>query len=90
MNVVKSTGIVRRVDNLGRVVLPMELRKTRGIKEKDLLEVFVEGDRIILVPYRAQTPCEACGHTNENAEYYRINVCRKCLNRVRTGSAAGS
>ncbi|MFF5993678.1 AbrB/MazE/SpoVT family DNA-binding domain-containing protein [Lysinibacillus sp. KU-BSD001] len=47
----KSTGIVRKVDELGRVVLPIELRRTLGIEEKDSLEVFVEDDRIILQKY---------------------------------------
>ena len=44
----KSTGIVRKVDELGRVVLPIELRKTLGIKEKDPIEIFVDEDKIIL------------------------------------------
>jgi transcriptional pleiotropic regulator of transition state genes len=44
----KSTGIVRKIDPLGRIVLPMELRKTLNIKEKDSLEIFVDGESIIL------------------------------------------
>lgn len=44
----KSTGIVRKVDELGRVVIPIELRRTLGIKEKDALEIYVDDDRIIL------------------------------------------
>ena len=47
----KSTGIVRKVDELGRIVLPMELRKSMGIKEKDALEIFVDGDKVILKKY---------------------------------------
>lgn len=47
----KSTGIVRRVDDLGRIVIPVELRRTLGIEEKDSLEVFVDGDRVILRKY---------------------------------------
>jgi len=48
----KSTGIVRKVDELGRIVLPIELRKTFGISEKDSLEIFTEGDKIILQKYQ--------------------------------------
>ena len=47
----KSTGVVRRVDQLGRIVLPIELRKTLDIAEKDCLEIFVEGEQIILNKY---------------------------------------
>ncbi|QTH46539.1 AbrB/MazE/SpoVT family DNA-binding domain-containing protein [Cohnella sp. LGH] len=47
----KATGIVRRVDDLGRVVIPKELRRTLGVAEGDPLEIFVDGDRIILQKY---------------------------------------
>lgn len=47
----KSTGIVRRVDELGRIVLPMELRKSMNIREKDALEIFVDGDKVVLKKY---------------------------------------
>ncbi|BFH63954.1 AbrB/MazE/SpoVT family DNA-binding domain-containing protein [Paenibacillus azoreducens] len=47
----KATGIVRKVDELGRVVLPMELRRTMGINEKDPLEIFIDNDRIVLQKY---------------------------------------
>lgn len=47
----KSTGIVRKVDELGRVVLPIELRRNLDINEKDALEIFVDDDRIILKKY---------------------------------------
>jgi len=57
----KATGIVRRVDELGRVVLPIELRKVMHIKERDALEVFVDSDKIILKKYEP-----ACVFTNES------------------------
>ena len=44
----KDTGIVRRVDDLGRIVIPMELRRTLGINVKDPMSILVDGDRIIL------------------------------------------
>ncbi|MFT8872294.1 MAG: AbrB/MazE/SpoVT family DNA-binding domain-containing protein [Sporolactobacillus sp.] len=58
----KSTGIVRKVDELGRVVIPIELRRTMGIKEGDPLEIFTEDDRIIFKKY---VPTMACQITNE-------------------------
>ena len=48
---IKSTGIVRKVDNLGRIVLPIELRRTLDIAERDLMEIFVEGNSIVLKKY---------------------------------------
>lgn len=51
----KSTGIVRKVDNLGRVVLPKELRRTLGIEEKDPVEIFIDGNQIILQKYQPNT-----------------------------------
>ena len=48
----KSTGIVRKVDELGRIVLPIELRRTLGIEEKDRIEIFVDGESIILRKYQ--------------------------------------
>jgi len=59
----KATGIVRRVDELGRVVLPIELRKVMHIKERDALEVFVDADRIILKKYEP-----ACIFTDDSSE----------------------
>jgi len=51
----KSTGIVRKVDELGRVVIPKELRRTLGIEEKDPVEIFIDGDQIILQKYQPNT-----------------------------------
>lgn len=51
----KSTGIVRKVDELGRVVLPIELRRTLGIEERDAIEIFVDGDKIVLRKYETDT-----------------------------------
>lgn len=63
----KATGIVRRIDDLGRVVLPMELRRTLDIGEKDSLEIFVDGDRIILRKY--QPGCVITGSQENLIEY---------------------
>jgi AbrB family looped-hinge helix DNA binding protein len=51
----KATGVVRHIDNLGRVVIPKELRKTRGIKDGDPIEIFVDGDCIVLRKYEPET-----------------------------------
>ena len=51
---IKSIGIVRKVDELGRIVLPIELRRTLGIAEKDSMEIFVEGDSIVLKKYEPE------------------------------------
>lgn len=62
----KSTGIVRKVDELGRVVIPMELRRTLSIAEKDPLEIFVDEDKIILRKYQANKTCAVTGDVSEN------------------------
>ena len=69
----KSTGIVRKVDELGRIVLPIELRRTLDIAEKDALEIFVEGDNIILHKYHPS--CIFCAHTKNIISYEGKNVC---------------
>ena len=59
----KSTGIVRKVDELGRVVLPIELRRTLDLAEKDGLEIFVDGSTIILKKY--EPACIFCGNAKD-------------------------
>lgn len=61
----KSTGIVRRVDELGRIVIPIELRRILDIHEKDLMEVYVDHDKIILKKYEPQMTCQITGETSE-------------------------
>ncbi|MGG0481329.1 AbrB/MazE/SpoVT family DNA-binding domain-containing protein [Priestia megaterium] len=66
----KSTGIVRKVDELGRVVIPVELRKVLSIKEKDPIEIFVDGDHIILKNYIPHNECIITGEISpHNREY---------------------
>lgn len=62
----KSTGIVRKVDELGRVVIPIELRRTLGIQEKDALEIYVENDCIILKKYKSSMTCHVSGEVSED------------------------
>ena len=77
----KSTGIVRRIDRLGRVVLPMELRKTLGWEIKDPLEVFVEEETVMLRkcgPY-----CVFYGETRELLQYQGRTVCPNCIRELK-------
>ena len=71
----KSTGIVRPLDSLGRIVLPIELRRTMGLACKDALEIFVENDSIVLKKYLPN--CIFCGST-EGLK----NVCRSCIRKL--------
>ena len=73
----KSTGIVRKVDELGRIVLPIELRRTLGIEEKDRIEIFVDGESIILRKY--QPACIFCDNAKDILNYKGKNLCPDCL-----------
>jgi len=77
----KSTGIVRKVDELGRIVLPKELRTTFEINEKDPLEIYVEGDQIILKKYNPS--CIFCGNKENIYLYNDKNVCGKCIDDLK-------
>ncbi|MCX2829118.1 AbrB/MazE/SpoVT family DNA-binding domain-containing protein [Bacillus sp. DHT2] len=61
----KATGVTRNLDGLGRIVIPMELRRTLDIEEKDPMEIFVEGDQIILQKYKPQQACVITGDISE-------------------------
>ena len=79
----KSTGIVRKVDELGRIVLPIELRRTLDIAEKDAIEIYVDGESIILKRY--EPTCIFCGD-GRNVENYRgKNICANCMKELRSG-----
>lgn len=79
----KATGITRRVDPLGRIVLPKELRKTFNIQENDPLEIYVDGDTIVLKKY--QPACIFCGEASEVVNYKGKKICKKCLKELRAG-----
>lgn len=76
----KSTGIVRKVDELGRVVLPIELRNKFGIHEKDPIEIFVDGTTIILKKYEPN--CIFCGGTKKLVTYNDKLICQKCATKI--------
>lgn len=73
----KSTGIVRKIDELGRIVLPIELRRTLGIEEKDRIEIFVDGESIILRKY--QSACIFCDNAKDIINYKGKNICPDCI-----------
>ncbi len=77
----KATGIVRRVDQLGRIVLPVELRRTLDIEERDALEIFVDGDSIVLCKYEAA--CIFCGNAKNVVNYCGKNVCQRCIRELK-------
>ena len=77
----KSTGIVRKVDELGRIVLPIELRRTLDIAEKDSLEIYMDGSAIVLKKY--QPACIFCDDTMDIVLYHGKNVCAKCLKELK-------
>ncbi len=73
----KSTGVVRQLDTLGRIVLPIELRRTMDIGVKDMVEIFVEDDKIILKKYHPC--CIFCGDARDVVNYKSKLVCKNCL-----------
>lgn len=76
----KSTGVVRRVDELGRIVIPIELRRNLDIGEKDALEIYVDGNHIILKKY--EPACVFCGNAKKITNFKGKNICRECLKDI--------
>ncbi len=76
----KSTGVVRKVDELGRIVIPIELRRNLSIAEKDALEIYVDGESIILKKY--EPACIFCGNAKDIKVYQGKNICPECLNTL--------
>lgn len=77
----KSTGIVRKVDELGRVVIPVELRRTLRIAEKDALEIYVDEEKIILKKY--EPACVFCGNAGETVTFKNKIICKDCIDDMR-------
>lgn len=78
----KSTGIVRKMDTLGRVVIPIELRRTLGIDVKDSIEIFVDKDTIILKKYNPS--CSFCDNATDLVQYNGKNICKECLKKIKS------
>ncbi len=79
-----SSGVTRKVDQLGRVVLPVEVRRTLGLREGDLVEVAVEGSRILLT--KVESRCIFCGTATELREFAGKRVCGGCVGRLTTSA----
>lgn len=76
----KSTGIIRRLDDLGRIVLPIELRRTLDIAERDELEIYMENDQIILRKY--EPACLFCASDKKLVTHKGKNICRECVRKL--------
>jgi transcriptional pleiotropic regulator of transition state genes len=77
----KSTGIVRKVDELGRIVLPIELRRTLGIDIKDAIEIYVDNSTIVLKKY--EPTCVFCGESENVTNYKDKVVCKACIEEMK-------
>ncbi|MFZ7133480.1 MAG: AbrB/MazE/SpoVT family DNA-binding domain-containing protein [Eubacteriales bacterium] len=77
----KSTGIVRKVDELGRIVIPIELRRTLDINIKDSLEIFVDGNYVVLKKY--EPACIFCGNAKDVLNYKGKNICPECMSDIK-------
>ena len=77
----KSTGVVRKVDELGRIVLPKELRTILGINEKDSIEIFTDNDRIVLQKY--QPACTFCSNANDVIYFNGKRICQECITKIK-------
>lgn len=76
----KSTGIVRVIDELGRFVIPKELRDTLGMFQATSVEVFVHGDQIMLRRY--EPGCTFCGEVEDTQMFMKKRVCAPCVHKI--------
>ena len=77
----KATGVIRRIDDLGRIVVPKEIRNRLSIKEDDPVEIYVEGDKIILKRY--EDVCFFCGSYSELKEFKGKKICVRCIAEIK-------
>ena len=77
----KSTGIVRKVDELGRIVLPIEMRRTLDIAERDALEIYVDGPSVILKKYAPS--CVFCDSVENITLFHGKNLCPNCIREIK-------
>ena len=77
----KNSGIIRQTDKLGRVVIPVELRRKFGIEKEDSLEIFIDGSNIVLKKFESN--CIFCGSFRELSEYKNRLICKKCLHTLK-------
>lgn len=77
----KSTGMVRKIDELGRLVMPAEIRQTLGLQVRDAMEIFVDGDRVILQKY--QPSCIFCANADNLVLFEGKRICPDCLAKLK-------
>ena len=77
----KSTGITRKVDDLGRFVLPIEIRRSLDIKENDALEIFTDENHVVLKKYLPA--CTFCGEAENVVLFEDKRICRRCIDRLK-------
>ena len=77
----KSTGMVRKIDELGRIVMPAEIRQTLGLQVRDAMEIFIDGDRVILQKY--QPSCIFCANADDLVYYEGKRICPECLSKLK-------
>lgn len=78
----KNTGIVRKLDELGRITLPKELRRTLDIDDRDPVEIYTENDTIVLKKYSGIDKCKHCGASENVIKVDGIVICGKCAYKV--------
>ena len=76
----RSLGIVRKMDQLGRLVIPKETRKMFNLNEGEPVEIFTDGDKIIIKKYNPG--CQCCGNMENIKKYKGIKICKRCLNEL--------
>ena len=85
---IKSTGVVRQVDSLGRIVLPVELRRTLGFSQNESIEIFTDGDAIVLKKY--DPGCVFCGTSLDAIDYKGKPICKQCFSEIASYFLSGS
>ena len=76
----KKTGMTRAIDEVGRIVLPKEIRETMDLKTKDELEIIIEGDKIILTKYKPG--CAFCGSVDNLKDFCESKLCPECIKKI--------
>ncbi len=79
--IMKSTGIVRKIDELGRIVLPKELRRTLGLNDRESVEIYVDQDAIILKKFKST--CVLCGDNEDLLDFKGKSICQKCMDELK-------
>lgn len=77
----KDTGVVRKIDPLGRLVIPIEVRRELGLNENEPVEMYVENKRVIIEKYNPS--CLICGETENVKKINEKSICDSCINKIK-------